>query len=473
MTDASANPIDQTARGDWVRLQTLVALRWLAIFGQIAAVIVATAALDIQLRLDLCAAVIGALIVFNILAILSNPASYRLSEAGVMLTLLFDLTQLVLLLSLTGGLANPFSLLILAPVTISATSLTLHATVFVSGAAIIMITAVGLFSEPLTTSDGTQIVPPAILVAGTWASLVVGVVFVAAYARRVTVESYSMSEALAATQLALAREQRLTALGGVVAAAAHELGTPLATIKLVAAELDEELQDRPDLLEDVSLIREQTERCRTILRDMGRAGRDDALMQFCAFETLVSDAAEPHTDRGKEVIMRIMGEPAELFTELGPLVVRKPEILHGVRNLVQNAVDFSVENTWIDVDWDDECLHLSIGDDGPGFADDLRDRIGDPFLRSRGTTRGGRVTRPGYEGMGLGLFIAKTLLERSGATLAFKNGIGRRKARLRRLDPDTMDPPGAIVRVSWARPEIEAPRDQVRGPLGRNRLNEP
>lgn len=473
MTESTQDQFGQAARSDWVRTQTLVALRWLAIFGQAAAVFVASAAFDIELRLDLCAVVIGALILFNAAAIFANPPSHRLSESGVMLTLLFDLSQLVVLLGLTGGLANPFSLLVLAPVTISATALTLQATVFVSGAAIIMITAVGLFSLPLMAQDGAIIAPPALLLAGTWASLVVGIVFVAAYARRVTVESYSMSEALAATQLALAREQRLTALGGVVAAAAHELGTPLATIKLVAAELAEELQERPDLLDDVALIRSQTERCRTILRDMGRAGRDDALMQFLAFEAMIVEAAEPHMERGSEVTIRIGGEAAEDVSELGPLVIRKPEILHGVRNLVQNAVDFSDENIWIDIDWDDATLRLTIGDDGPGFSDELRERIGDPFLRRRGATQSGEVTRPGYEGMGLGLFIAKTLLERSGAVLDFDNGGGRRRARASETDPIKLSPPGAIVRVNWPRSALEAPIDQVRGPLGRNQLNHP
>ena len=190
MADTTQEPISRAARGDWVRVQTLVALRWLAIGGQTAAVLVAWYVLGIEFRVDLCAFAIASLIGFNIAAMSVHPASKRLSETGVLLTLLFDLTQLVVLLGLTGGLANPFSLLVLAPVTISATALTLTATLFVSGAAVTMISIIGIFSAPLTLSDGTVLTPPFLLVAGTWASLVIGIAFVASYARRVTVESF-------------------------------------------------------------------------------------------------------------------------------------------------------------------------------------------------------------------------------------------------------------------------------------------
>ena len=240
----------------------------------------------------------------------------------------------------------------------------------------------------------------------------------------------------------------------------------------MAAELDEELQERPDLLEDIALIRDQTERCRAILRDMGRAGRDDALMQFVAYETLISEAAEPHLDRGKDVIFRINGVPAAEEMQVGPQIPRKPEILHGARNLVQNAVDFAQTRVWIDVSWTDTRLSLEIGDDGPGFSEDLRGRIGDPFLRGRSSSAQ-QTARPGYEGMGLGLFIAKTLLERSRGTIKFENGHKGRTRKNPAEDPAQAMPPGAIVKVTWPRSALEAPRDRVRGPLGRNRLNRP
>jgi len=465
-----------STRGDWVRLRTLVMLRWLAIAGQFVAVIVASQVLMLDLPLDLCMTAIGISVIFNIIASSTNPTNKRLDEASLLLTLLFDLAQLITLLFLTGGLSNPFSLLVLVPVTIAATALSLPATLTLSAVAIGLITLLVNRSFPLMLADGTVISPPTLFIAGTWVSLVIGIIFLAAYARRVTNETFSMSEALGATQMALAREQRLTALGGVVAAAAHELGTPLATIKLVTSELEEELEDRPELLEDVRLIQSQTARCRDILRDMGRSGRDDALVRVAPLSVVIAEAAEPHTDRGIRVILRIDGvagdepEPADQ-----PDVLRKPELIHGIRNLVQNAVDFANATVWIDAIWDDKTVTLTIGDDGRGYPADLIGRLGDPYVGRRGQRRKRTGQRQGYEGMGLGLFIAKTLLERIGATLRFSN-TGERPVKTdasEELPPEFANPTGALVEVHWPRAALESDRDITRGPLGRNQLNLP
>ena len=446
----------------------------MAIAGQIAAVVVADRLLGIDLRLDFCAFAIAASVGFNIVAIVSQPTSKRLSETGMIFTLLFDLSQLTVLLYLTGGLSNPFSLLVLAPVTVSATVLTLSATILVSASAITAMSLLIFFYVPLHTHEGTIIEPPAILVTGMWASLVIGIAFLASYARRVSVETFSMSQALSATQMALSREQRLTALGGVVAAAAHELGTPLATIKLVSSELEQELSENPDLVEDVRLIRSQTERCRDILRDMGRSGRDDALLHHAPVSAIVAEAAEPHVDRGKAVIIFENGCQSTGDSSDQPLVPRHPEIIHGLRNLVQNAVDFAGSSVWINIGWDETTIRISIKDDGVGFPVDILGRIGDPFVRQRNRGRSGGAQRPDYEGMGLGLFIAKTLLERTGARLFFSNGkimSLETNGELAEVTPKKTN--GALVEVSWARSALESDNDPTRSPLGRNQLNLP
>lgn len=264
-----------------------------------------------------------------------------------------------------------------------------------------------------------------------------------------------MSDALSATQMALSREQKLTDLGGVVAAAAHELGTPLATIKLASGELFEELGDRPELQEDAALIREQADRCRDILRDMGRAGKDDLHLRQAPLRAVLEEAAEPHMDRGKEIEFELMGpEMAQ------PSILRKPEIIHGVRNLVQNAVDFAQYQIWVEASWTDDSIALRIMDDGSGFPPHLIGRIGDPFMKRRKLSSD-KNRRPGYEGMGLGLFIAKTLLERSGAELSFANG---REAGT--VDSDTGI--GAVVEVKWKRSDIDAVSGSAPVPFGEN-----
>ena len=451
------------SRGDWVRLRTLINLRWLAIAGQALALYVATRVLGFDIRLDLCALLVGLSAAFNIGATLIHPENKRLTQRDATLTLLFDLGQLALLLYLTGGLTNPFAVLVLAQTIIAATVLTLRATVILGAVSLVLITLLALVFVPLTLDNGQTLMVPGVLIFGTWAALSISIVFIGTFARRVSQETFSMSEALTATQLALEQEQKLTALGGVVAAAAHELGTPLATIKLASSELIDDLQDHPDLREDVVLIREQTDRCRDILASMGQRGKEDLHMRQAPFSAVVEEAAEPHLNRGKHVIVRTQGHADGIGGSDQPAIPRRPEIVHGLRNLIQNAVDFAQTSVWVDIDWSDDRVMLRVGDDGAGFPPDLLGRIGDPFVRRRGTLSGASSERPGYKGMGLGLFIAKTLLERTGARLTFANGVRASDQR------STDQPTGAIVEVIWDRDGIEVPRADIRGALGANK----
>jgi len=373
---------------------------------------------------------------------------------------LFDLLQLAALLFLTGGLHNPFSLLLLGPVTISATALSARSTVVLCGTAMVLVTLLARVHLPLVTDEGKVLEIPDLFLFGNWIALIIALLFTSAYSRRVTTEVHSMSDALAATQMALAREQKLTDLGGMVAAAAHELGTPLATIKLASSELVHELHDHPDLAEDAALISEQTDRCRDILRDMGRIGKDDLHMRQAPLTAVINEAAEPHVDRGKNV--RIMPDVTDDFASHQPSVLRKPEIVHGLRNLVQNAVDFADDTVWIEADWTDTEVSIRIIDDGPGYPPHMLGRIGDPFMRHRPSDRS-RGSRPEYEGMGLGLFIAKTLLERSGAQLRFANG---HDAAFSQSAPQGRI--GAVVQVVWPRHKIAPEQANGRQTLGPN-----
>ncbi len=458
-TDPAIELVRQDTRSDWVRLRTLLVLRWLAILGQTVTVVIASFYLGLRVELGLCFLAIGASVISNLIAMSIFPENQRLGDRDAMLTLLFDLAQLSFLLFLTGGLNNPFAVLILAPVTISATALTMRSTAILGALAIVLISLLVYFHVPLVLATGEVLRLPDLFILGFWISLVIGIVFLSAYARRISSESHSMSQALLATQMALAREQKLTDLGGVVAAAAHELGTPLATIKLVSTELAEELEGQPELREDARLIAQQADRCRDILRSMGRAGKDDLHMRSAPIGAVVREAAEPHADRGVEIAMDFAAQEGAPAGQ--PIVWRKPEIIHGLRNLVQNAVDFAEHAVWIDGTWGDGVIRVTIIDDGPGFPQDLLGRLGDPFLRRRVRGEG---TRPGYEGMGLGLFIAKTLLERSGATVTFRNASDPFLVR-----EDVSGKSGARVEVSWPHSAIGLLEDETHAPLGENR----
>lgn len=440
----------------WIRLRTLVLLRWWAILGQVAALIVAQRLYDLDLEMGLCFLAIGASVITNVVASLVFPENRRLSERETRLVVLFDMLQLGLLLYLTGGLNNPFSILIVGPVTVSAPALSPRSTLFLGTMSIAIVTALIFFHLPLRTVEGNILRVPQIFLYGTWIAIVIAVVFLGVYSRWIVTEMRAMSEALQATQMALAREQKLTDLGGVVAATAHELGTPLATIKLTSAELADELAENEEMRADALLIGQQADRCRDILRSMGRAGKDDLHLRSAPISTVVEEAAEPHVDRGKTI--QFDHAPSDGASPGQPEIWRRPEVIHGLRNLVQNAVDFARESVWVESNWSDDTITVRIMDDGRGYPPNLLGRIGDPLMRRRGRSFDPR--RPEYEGMGLGLFIAKTLLERSGARLSFAN----------RNDPlgPNPDRTGAVVEVTWPRSRIAPEAGPERQALGDN-----
>lgn len=451
---------DLRARGDWVRLRTLVLLRWVAVAGQAAAVLVADTVLGFDLPMAEVALVISSAVLVNIVATLVHPAEKRLSEHGTLASLVFDLLQVTALLMLTGGLNNPFAVLIIAPVTISATALRLGSTAIIGLVALGAIPVMAAIHLPLVHSDGTVLEVPALYSLGLAAALAVGVVFLALYIRRVIVEGHRMSEALTATQLALAREQELAAIGSMAAAAAHELGTPLATIKLTAAELARELGETPDLAEDAALIRKEAERCGEIMASLSRSRREDTQLKRLPVQAVVEEAAAPHANRGREIVVRVEGMEEGTRGHGQPMIPRSPELIHGLRNIIQNAVDFARRTVWIDIEREGEGLRIAIGDDGPGFASEILPRLAEPYITSR--RRESRGGSDPYEGMGLGLFIARTLLERTGAQLTFANATDH---DARREDPGLpralAQPPGAVIEIFWRRlSDLEGPGDR-------------
>lgn len=446
--------------GYWVRLHTLVVLRWGAILGQIAAIIISIQVFSLQLNLGLAAIIIGLAVIANLVSLAIYPKNTRLNEQQATWMLLFDTVQLALMVFITGGLNNPFMVLIVAPVTVAATALSTRATIILGCVAVTATTFVGYFKIPLQLQSGEPLLMPDLFVFGIWISVITSIGFVGLYTRRVSSEMHSMSEALLATQMALSREQKLTDLTGVVAAAAHELGTPLATIKLTASELAEELSNRTDLREDANLIHDQANRCRDILQSMGRAGKDDMLIKTVPLVSLLEEAAEPHQDRGKTLEISVTPETDSSTDE--PIVQRQPEVIHGLRNLIQNAVDFATTTVWIDVSWGRDEIKLRIIDDGCGYSPQVIGWIGDPFIGVGKSSHDHRQRRE-YKGMGLGLFIAKTLLERTGARLSFANGTEPYTAR-----PHPREKSGAIAQVIWSRGGANFEHMHWQGALGDN-----
>jgi two-component system sensor histidine kinase RegB len=413
-----------------VRLDTLVRLRWLAIIGQSTAVLVVYYGLDFDLPIYACIAAIILAAWLNVALRLRFHMTQRLEPDRAAWLLAFDIAELAALLFLTGGLQNPFAFLFLGPVLLSATALPPRFTLMLGGFAVACATVLVFVHYPLPWDSEDPLQLPPIYMMGVWMCILLAIGFIGVYAWQITEESRQLSDALAATELVLAREQHLSQLDGLAAAAAHELGTPLSTISVIARELERAIAADAPHGDDVRLLREQAKRCRDILAKLTEP------FDRMRLTALIEEVVAPHRNFGVTIDVIT---PSDRAAE--PVGARNPAILYGLGNLLENAIDFAHDRVLVDAKWDEDSVAVTISDDGPGFAPEILTRIGEPYVTSRRHHLNDTGEEP--KGLGLGFFIAKTLLERSGATLSFEN----------RAIPER----GAVVGLHWSRSDFERP----------------
>src|SRR5882672_2582903 len=427
MIDVAASDFRHSSRH--VRLDTILRLRWLAALGQLTAIFVVSRGLEFDVPVIPCIAIVGVSALLNLaLQTAFNPMQ-RLEPVYAAALLALNIVELAALLFLTGGLQNPFSFLFLGPVLISATVLPIRMTVAIGCASLLV-----FFHLQLPWDSDDPLVLPPIYLFGVWLSIVLAIGVTSLYAFQATEEARKLSDALAATELVLTREQHLTQIDGLAAAAAHELGTPLSTIFLIARELEKSVQDNDHLAAELKTLREQAQRCRDILAKITQLSSSGAPFDRMPLSTLIEETVAPHRDFGVAIKVRIAVAGAS-----EPVGMRNPAILYGVGNILENAVDFARETVVVNAWWNTETVEIVISDDGPGIAPDMLKRIGEPYLSRR---RSADEAQSGHSGLGLGIFIARTLLERTGAKVSFTN----------RVFPDH----GAVVQVAWPRRRFEA-----------------
>lgn len=442
-----AAPNFRATRHGAVRLLTLVLLRWMAVGGQTLALIITGVLMgyDLPMMPTMAAVLIAAIV--NIFLSIQYRSTQWLSTRGAELNLAFDTVQLSVLLYLTGGLANPFALLFLVPVTVSATILTVANTARLYALALVCITGLALWHEPLPWIAGSIFDLPQVYLIGIWVALAFGMAFISGYVSLVVREAQSMGDALQATQMALERERRVSEMGALAAAAAHELGTPLNTIRLLIAELEEELEettaeDGNMIQTDLRLMVQEVNRCKRILDGIADAHKQTEMpdLKHLSPAALLEDVATPHRDHGKHVTV-INGAGPDLDKPV--TIERTPEVVHALGVLIENAVDFAKSEVTLTARWTDEYLILDVEDDGPGIDEDLLESLGQPFVSGRPAKDERRRqaidpkqalgTQQRGGGMGLGVFIARTLLERTDGILTFDNRL----------------PQGAHAQVVW------------------------
>lgn len=417
--------------GVLLRVQTL--LRWLAVSGQSAAIIIVAFVLGYDMPLLPCLVLVFMSVALNVRLWLNYPSNYRVSPKVAAGYLTYDLLQLAALLYMTGGLANPFVVMILAPVTVSATVLTARATMTLVGMSCAVISLLAYFHMPLPWKGDPPDFPEIYLL-GVWAALMLGLAFIATYVWHISHEGRRMTAASTALQQVLAREHRLSALDGLAAAAAHQLGTPLGTIGLIAKELQSSPLIEGEHAEDLASLLTETRRCKEILSSLTtQSDQGDTIFSRMSLSALIQEAVDEAGVHDKRIHVKIGPEKTQ-----EPLVTRQPEIIYGLGNLVENAVEFADREVVVTAGVEAAQIEISVSDDGPGFAHDVLLRLGEPWLTSRPAS--GDMTA--QSGMGLGFFIAKTLLERTGGrvTAANKAAPGH----------------GAEIRIVWSRALLEA-----------------
>jgi two-component system sensor histidine kinase RegB len=418
-------------RRSHLRVRTLVNLRWMVIAGEMLLLLVVGVGLRFPAPYPLCFSVIGVAAWVNLLTGAASPAQRVFRDWEGAGQLGFDLAQIAALLFLTGGAANPFVLLLIAPVTLAAASLPARPVVALGSMAAGATIGLALYSMPLP--GVREAADPGYRV-GAAIAVIAGIVLIAGYVRQATEEAARRALALDVTQQVLAREQRLSALGGLAAAAAHELGTPLATIAIVVKEMIREAPTA-QVREDAELLMAQADRCREILRrltDRPDTAADE-LHERLSLRQLVQEVIEPHAEtqdvRVEAIVTGAPGAPA-------PDIRRMPEVTHAFTSFVENAVDFAASEVLVSARFDADTVSIEVRDDGPGFAPEILSKLGEPYVTTRPGAEGSRT---GHIGMGLGFFISKTLLERTGAVVTFQNG----------------RPRGAVVTARWPRAKIE------------------
>lgn len=417
-----------------LRIRTVVTLRWMLLGCEAAALTLGALVFSLPGPYAIGFGLVGLAAWINLLVGVATPGQRLLHPAEAALQLGFDILRVAGLAALTGGITNPFLVLMLPPLALAAATLPLRPTLALGALATLALAVISFAAYPLPGAAGPLADVPLGFRLATLAALLLALGIATAFVREAAQETARRALALDVTQAVLARERRLSALGGLAASAAHELGTPLATIAIVAKEMAREAPT-PQVREDADLLMAQAQRCREILARLTQTpGASDEVHERMSLLQLLQEVIEPHRDvKGVRLEAIVTGAP----DARKPGIMRMPEVIHAISSFEENAVDFATSEVLVTARFDAETISLEVRDDGPGIAPEILARLGEPYVTSRPGAEGSRT---GHVGMGLGFFISKTLLERTGARVTFQNG----------------RPRGAVVSVRWPRTRIES-----------------
>ena len=403
---------------------TLTILRYIAIFGQFFAINVVYFYLALPFPIELSYVVIFIGLLTN-LYLQFGVKINQLKDIYASIFLVYDLIQLSILLFLTGGIFNPFCFLLIIPAIVSSTFLSMGTTIILGCITSLLLLIISFFHLPLPGENMNLLHFPDFYKIGIVVSIFIGLIFLSYFGIRFSGETKKRSEALNKLQEVIAKEYELESLGGQAAAAAHSLGTPLATISVVAKELKKEIGDDTEISKDIDLLISQTKRCSEILKQISKKQiEEDIFLSSIKFEDLILEIINSFKETSsKEIYLEADNDQNKIKIQ------RTPEIIYGLRNFIGNAVKFSKSKVEVNLKSDEKIIKIEINDDGPGIPEDIINKIGEPYIKSKSRELSSNA------GLGLGTFLGKTLLERQGANLQFKrnNKLG-----------------GALVIINWS-----------------------
>jgi len=388
--------------------KTLIILRWIALLGQLIAINLVYFFLKLEFPILIAYAIILLGVSSNLFLQLGIK-SIQLKDFYASSFLTFDLIQLSLLLYLTGGISNPFSILMIIPTIVSSTFLSMGSTIVLGVLTVCFLFLLTIFHYPLPGIHDGSVTFPKLYLIGYFIAIVIGLIFLSYFGIRFSGESKRRSDAVNKLQQAIAKEYELESLGGQAAAAAHSLGTPLATISVVATELKKELGNNKEFSKDIDLLVSQTKRCGEILKKISKKQiKEDEFFSKTNLENLLDEILISFRETSSKEIILVSKDNKNSFN-----LQRTPELIYGLRNFIGNAVKFSKSRVEIILTSDEQIIQIKINDDGPGFPDDIIELIGEPYIKSKSSQVSSN------SGTGLGTFLGKTLLERQSADLYF------------------------------------------------------
>lgn len=411
-----------------ITLETLINIRWIAIVGQFFTVSVVEYFLKFEFPYFGTLTLIFLSALVNVYLEINKSKFLTINNFYATLSIFYDLIQLILLLFMTGGLSNPFSILIIVPTTISVTYLSRGSSQFIMTCSIIFSTVIAFYHLPLPYPVNESLVLPKYYNIGLWLSLGIGIIFLGNYAYQLGRDNRVRTTALSRLEEELTKEKVINSVGGMAAAAVHELATPLATISLVSKELQKQLKDNSNIKEDINLLIEQSERCSSILKDIAQRKQKDEFIENISPKELINEIVfSLNNISNKEINVENLNLNQRMK------MTKKTEISYALRNFIENSIKFAKNKINIEIDQSKKRTAITISDDGDGFNKDIIANLGQPYLHSDNIKKN-------KKGMGLGVFISKSLLERCLAQVTFRNNKSL---------------PGASVKIVWNNSQLE------------------